>query len=102
MASDDSWPEFWHDEFLMWETLYTLGFKDENIFVFYEDGDDVTGLAERYDSYENYGIEAIVDYDANRSTILDILKLLSYGSPIDDIPEITENDFLFIWTFGAI
>ncbi len=30
MASDDSWPEFWHDEFLMWETLYNLGFKDEN------------------------------------------------------------------------
>jgi hypothetical protein len=98
MADFDSWPEFWHDLFLMWETLYKMGIKDENIFVFYEDGDNVTGLDYRYDFTKYQGINGIVDYNANRLTILDFLEDMEYGE--NGAPELTENDFLFIWTFG--
>lgn len=100
MTDIDSWPEFWHDEFLMWETLYNLGFKDENIFVFYEDGDDVTIQTTRYNLSRYNGINSIVDYNANRNTILAFIATLEGGDPEEGIPQLTENDFLFIWTFG--
>lgn len=99
MYGDESCEEFWHDAFLMWETLYKLGFKDENIFVFYEDGTDETIQTLRYNLSRYPEITGgIVDYNANRLTILGFLEDMQYGD--NGAPGLTENDFLFVWTFG--
>jgi hypothetical protein len=84
--------EFWHDLFLVWESLYTMGFKDENIYIFFEDGYDISVEVTRY-SYP-LGISSIVDYDANRQTIIDFFDDLYFGD--NGVPEITEDDFLFL------
>lgn len=42
--------EFWHDTFLMWEALYTFGWKNENIFVLFGYGEDWDVGWYRYDS----------------------------------------------------
>jgi hypothetical protein len=99
MASANTRDEFWNDLYLMWESLYTMGFKNDNIYVFYEEGEGVNSPA-RYNSSSEYDIDDIVDYETKRDTIFSILEKLADGYAPDGIPQLTNNDFLFIWTFG--
>ena len=60
-----SYDMVWNDTFLMWETLWRFGWKDENIFVLFGNGGDFP--YERYDRYDvssqypDWQIEEIVD-----------------------------------------
>ncbi len=89
--------EFWSDTFLMWETLWNYGWKDENIFVLFGDGEDWNSpyqQNERYQVWERYalwGFEQITDEPAYYQ---DVVEIFTY---LDGI--MTVDDFLFVWTF---
>ena len=88
---------FWMDTYLMWEMLYWKGFDPDNIYVLYADGIDCT---EGYVDLERYSaIHAgfkpeywITDYSATNDNLEAVALELRRKS--------TENDFLFVWTFG--
>ncbi len=93
--------EFWNDTYLMWEMLYKYGFKDENIYVLYGDGDDYFDRGDRYNVTLNFPGEftEITDYAATVASVNNIFSWLKNGNSNRGIPEMAENDFLFIWTF---
>lgn len=83
----------------MWETLYTMGFEDENIFVLYGNGDDYNSINARYKA-STYGFyNGITDYPATIQNVNNILNWLANGSISHGIPQLTSDDFLFIYTF---
>jgi len=89
--------EFWSDTFLMWETLWQYGWKDENIFVLFGNGIDWNSLNQTNPRYfanqyeEPWGITSITDEPAYYQDVVDIFTYL------DGI--MTDDDFLFVWTF---
>ncbi len=97
---------FWYDTYLMWETLYNFGFKDENIYVLYAGG---TGLHSTnpfpycplmYNPLEQYGIGDITDYSATRTNVINIFTWLADGHIHPYVPQITSEDLLVIYTVG--
>jgi hypothetical protein len=94
-SSRITYDEFWNDTYLMWEALYTLGWKDENIFVLYGEGadyDSVAGQNPRYIvSSSPYGLSHITDYSATYDTVQYVFHNLA--------SVMTEGDFLFVWVF---
>lgn len=96
---DYSWNEFWNDTFLMWEMLvYEKDFDNENVYVLYYDGDDYYNINqdERYIVDDPY--TEITDYKADRQKVMMVFDGLATGT--NGFPLVTEDDFLFIWTFG--
>ncbi len=86
--------EFWNDTFLMWEMLWQYGWKDENIFVLFGNGQDWQFVNPRYwgnQYYEEWGIEHITDDGAYYQDVVDIFNYL------DGV--MTDSDELFVWTF---
>jgi len=88
--------EFWNDTFVMWETLWKFGWKDENIEVFFGDGLDWDFEANytRYyvlPQHEGWGLDHITDQSAYRQDIVDHFDYL------DGI--MTTDDFLLVFTF---
>ena len=93
--------EFWNDTYMIWEMLYEYGFKDENIYVLYGNGND-ENTYERYDVYFQHPEipdHHITDYPANFQDVENIFNWLANGNPSEGIPQMTEEDFLFVWTF---
>jgi len=85
---------FWNDTFLMWETLWQAGWKDENIYVLFAGGEDWEVDYDRYDAEAQNQInenhpDHIVDDSCFESDIEDTFDYL------DGI--MTEDDFLFVW-----
>ncbi len=96
--------EFWYDTYLMWEMLvYEKGFKDENVFVLCANGIDFSigkedWMWSRYNAeeyhYENF---PITDYPATIANVENVFSGLATGT--NGFPQVTEDDFLFVWTF---
>lgn len=91
---------FWNDTYLMWEMLYLKGFDPKNIYVLYSDGvdggeDQPSYISPRYfpanAGFTTPGYQ-ITDYPATVGSIEEVTSILQGKS--------TENDFLFVWTFG--
>lgn len=104
----DSYDSFWNDTFLMWEALFLFGWKDENIFVIFGEGEDWTWEEPyqdpRYVAETNYNqppwnITQITDYSAYYEDVENIFNWLAEGNPAQGIPQMTSDDFLFVWTF---
>ncbi len=91
--------EFWNDTYLMWETLYKMGFEDENIFVLYGNGTDYETINDRYKPNRVNIHHPITDYPARIQDVQNIFNWLKNGNPSQNIPQITSDDFLFIYTF---
>lgn len=91
--------EFWNDTFLMWEMLQTKGYFPENIFVLFAVGQDypstVPSYAPRYKPAEPNTI--VTDYSASIANVTNVFNGLRYGT--GGFPQITNDDFLFVWTF---
>ncbi len=89
--------EFWNDTYLMWELLYNdpiTGYSNENIEVLFAGGIDYTfeGQYDRYKSLPNYPtIPSITDGAATKTNII---------TALDDLANINEEDYLFIWIMG--
>ncbi|MBN1183361.1 MAG: right-handed parallel beta-helix repeat-containing protein [Bacteroidales bacterium] len=83
--------EFWYDTYLMWEMLYNqMKYSQDNIFTFYSDGDEEGG---DYD-HPNLAINGA----ATKNNIMTALDGFANGT--DGYPQLTNDDFLFIWTFS--
>lgn len=95
----DPWyDEFWNDTFAMWEMLFKLGWKDENIYVLFGYGNDYACDYNRYWA-SLHGLDEITDYPAFLADVENIFDWLADGNPAQGIPQMTEDDFLFVWTF---
>ncbi|MDY0334774.1 MAG: hypothetical protein RBR47_07430 [Bacteroidales bacterium] len=94
--------EFWNDTYLMWEMLvFEKGYSDKNVFVLFANGNDyyINDIANRYNAevrHEEY--YPITDYSATRGNVFNVFEGLASGQ--NGFPKITQNDFLFVWTFG--
>ncbi len=92
--------EFWYDTYLMWEMLvFEEGYSDENVYILFADGIDFTfeGMDDRYSAYTS-GYDHITDYYASKANLENVFEGLATGS--NGFPQLTEDDFLFVWTFG--
>ncbi len=96
-----SMEEFWNDTFLMWEMLLEKGYADSSIFVLFAGGqdfqDDYILEGERYIVPE--ALEPMTDYQADLENVEMVLEGLAIGNPQENIPQLQEDDFLYIWTF---
>lgn len=92
--------EFWNDTFLMWELLQTKGFSQENIFVLFADGVDHPENDELYANRYRPADPSITvtDYDATIESVELVFNGLTHGS--SGFPKVTQDDFLFVFTFG--
>ena len=106
VPADDQWnegqgmgtygyDEFWNDSYLFWEMLYTeKGYTDENIFVYYDDGNDLTFplQAERYNAFLTYGFN-VTDEAATKANVEYLFNTI--------LPSIiTQDDFLYVWVMS--
>ena len=98
---NSNYNEFWNDTYLMWEMLVTkFGFDHTKVFVLYAEGTDYVSQNPRY-TYINAaipGLTHITDYSATISNVQNKLGGLVNGS--NGMPQMTQDDFLFIFTFG--
>lgn len=96
--------EFWYDTYLMWEMLvYEKGYQDENIFILFANGVDYSIGNEdwmwvRYNAQEYHNeFFPITDYSATIVNVQSVFNGLATGT--GGFPQVTEDDFLFVWTF---
>lgn len=107
-SNDLEWAS-WNDTYLMWEMLvYEKGFDNDNVYVLWADGIDwslnpLYPGADRYDAqqmhpddFPNPG-DQITDYQATLQNVNFVFENLASGQ---NLPQITEDDFLFIWLYG--
>jgi len=90
--------EFWNDTFLMWELLHNYGFADDHIYVLYGYGNDYQSQNPRY-RHPNFPSQQITSFSAYISDVQNIFNWLANGNTSYNIPKLTNNDILFIWTF---
>ncbi len=92
---------FWNDTYLMWETLYKLGFENQNIFVLYGDGTDYQSDYSRYQPQFNFDelTGDITDFPATLTSVCELFEGLKNGNASLGIPQMTSDDFLFVYTF---
>ncbi len=104
--------EFWNDIYLYWKMLIENGYKNENIFVLFN-GESVQDkdwsadfshdVSKQYNPRKQYQpiIQDgnITDYAATESNLNMLLEGMATGN-ISGITQLTEDDFLFVWTFG--
>ncbi len=98
--------EFWNDTYLMWEMLIEKGYSNDNIFVLFANGDDFihANNDDRYKPQVEYPniigeFEQMTDYKASKEKVLKVLTGMADGLD-PDIPQLTEDDFLYLYTFG--
>ncbi len=103
--SNNGYPEFWYDTYLMWEMLvYEKGFQDENVFVLFANGIDYSvdnddWMWSRYNAQISHNeYFPITDYPATIPNVENVFNGLATGT--NGFPQVTEDDFLFVWTFG--
>lgn len=85
---------YWNDTFLMWETLFRYGWKDENIYVLFGEGVDFNVANPEYwaSQYSFWGITDVTDDSAYYNDIEDVFNELE--------TVMTDDDLLFFWSFG--
>ena len=90
--------EFWFDAVIMYNALLDVGYTDDNIFLLFGRGYDYEPssypIALEYDPDPN-----ITDYPARVVDVENIFEWLRDGNPSQGIPALTDDDFLFVWTF---
>lgn len=86
--------EFWNDTYLLWELLQNKGFSQDNIYVLFADGNDFLSDNPRYQSPIG---TRVTDYPATFSNVRNIFRGFQNGT--FGMPILTEDDFLFVWTF---
>lgn len=111
-TDDPDYDEFWNDTYLMWEMLIEKGYDNDNIFVLFNDTPEdwsdpllLHDVANRYNPRWQYPLiidndEHIADYGATEANVTMVLNGLANGNIWQGIPQLTENDFLFVWAFS--
>ena len=88
---------FWTDTVILYTELIKEGYQADNIFVLFGRGYDfeLDILPVQYDPEPN-----ITDYPARVEDVENIFAWLRDGNSEENIPALTDSDFLFVWTFG--
>ncbi|HEX3030333.1 MAG TPA: C13 family peptidase, partial [Clostridia bacterium] len=117
--AQDGYDEFWNDLVLMWKALLDVGYRDENIFVVYGDGNDFDDPARPYYSFKRFKLlngskrRKLTDFRADIESISYLFNSLTQNlkpskSQPDRIPDVlsrriinklSSKDTLFVWTF---
>ena len=94
---DYGFDEFWNDTFLLWEMLQEKGYSQDNIFVLFAGGEDFQPewIADRYKPVDP--LVTVTDYSASIANVNLVFNGLANGT--GGFPQVTEDDFLFVWTF---
>ncbi|OYT13322.1 MAG: hypothetical protein B6I19_05760 [Bacteroidetes bacterium 4572_114] len=109
------WTEFWAEIYNTWELLIKpvnlggKGFKNDNVYVLYADGTDfsiyaASWIADKYNPQVSYPLiipppaGQITNYAATAQNVEMVFDGLAFGQ--GEFPQLTEDDFLFVWTFG--
>ncbi len=97
--------EFWNDTFLMWEMLTKpideggKGYSEENVYVLFAGGQDYyksqPGVDGRYRPDD--GSTVVTDYSASMGNLSLVFNGLASGT--GGLPQLNQDDFLFVWTF---
>ncbi|MFZ0456054.1 MAG: T9SS type A sorting domain-containing protein [Ignavibacteriaceae bacterium] len=88
--------EFWNDTYLMWKLLHDNGFDADHIYTLYGNGNDYPSPNPRYQPGTG---QQITKFSAYYSDVQNIFTWLANGNTEHNIPKMTSNDVLFIWTF---
>lgn len=109
------WTEFWTEIYNTWEMLILpineggMGFDNDKVYVLYADGIDFSIVASdwisnKYNPQISHPMIVpppsgmITDYSATVENVELVLNGLATGQ--DDFPQLIQDDFLFVWTFG--
>jgi|LGVE01.1.fsa_nt_gb hypothetical protein len=107
-SAESGFDEFWNDVVLMREMLLANNFEEQNIFILYADGNDFVDPTRTYARYDPVAINrppranrpaSFTDYPATKAEVQAVFDGLANGDNTRGIPKMTENDFLFVWTF---
>ena len=93
--AETGYDEFWNDVVLMREALMQNGFPDSHISILYGNGTDYFSASRPNPRYRPS--PAITDYPADTANVKTVLNGLANGS--SGIPQMTDEDLLFVWTF---
>lgn len=91
--------EFWYDTAMLYNMLIRQGYTDNNIYVLYGEGLDYDppDIAMPLIYLPPQDVDHITDYRADREHLEAVLTGLATGN--QGIPQLNNDDFLFIWTF---
>lgn len=82
----------------MYNELKNEGYTDNNIYLLFGRGYDYEPttfpIAPKYDPEPN-----IIDYPARVEAVESIFEWLRDSNTTENIPALTEDDFLFVWTY---
>ncbi len=93
VPSGSSYPEFWTDPVQMYRILLEYGYQPDHIHVLYGDGEDES------DWICEYYREEMVDFPAYKQDVRNIFTWMRDGNPEHGIPQVTDQDFIFLFTF---
>lgn len=106
--AESGFDEFWNDVVLIREMLLANNFEEQNIFILYADGNDFVDATRTYARYDPVAMNrppranrpaSFTDYPATKAEVQAVFDGLANGDNTRGIPKMTENDFLFVWTF---
>ncbi len=93
VPSGSSYSEFWSDPVRMFRMLLEFGYRADHIHVLYGEGHDESNF-----ECEHYR-EQMVDYRAYQQNVRDLFTWMRDGNAAEGIPQVTDQDFLFLFTF---
>ena len=103
MGGGTQWDEFWNDTYLLWEYLYAnqetggVGYFNDYIYVYFAAGQNYNQnqIDSRYKVPDN---TVLTDAAATTDNVEELFDGLATGT--GGFPQLTSDDFLFIWTMG--
>ncbi len=97
VATHGGFDEFWNDVVLMRAVLLRNGFASANIITLYGDGVDFSHPSR--DNPRYIPSSPITDFSATTANVTLVFSGLANGDAANNIPQMTDDDFLFVWTF---
>jgi tetratricopeptide (TPR) repeat protein len=92
--------EFWYDTAMLFNMLIRQGFEEDNIYVLYGEGLDYDPPDITMPAIYLHPLHGqITDYRADREHLEAVLTGLAEGNQELGIPQLNDDDFLFLWTF---
>ena len=93
-VAESGYDEFWNDTCWMYKTLRDAGYRAQNIYVLYGNGNDYISGNPKYQTTER-----VTDFPATVTWVNKVFDGLKNGDAANGIMKMKDNDTLFLWTF---
>lgn len=93
--AESGYDEFWNDVVLMREALIQNGFLADHIYILYGKGTDFSSAKRSNPLYRPH--PAITNFPADLTNVEMVFTSMAQGK--NNMPQLTNKDILFIWTF---